>query len=251
MTSPHKTAAVLIIGNEILSGRTQDINLSYLGRRFAQLGVILQEARVIPDNEEVVIRTVHALRAEADFVITTGGIGPTHDDITTQCIARAFGVGVIRHPEAEQRLLDYYGADEITDARMKMACVPDGAELIENPVSAAPGYRIENVYVLAGVPPIMQAMFETLTHRFAGGAPILSRTVSCGLAESRLAAGLTEIQARYTDMSIGSYPFARHGKLGVSVVLQSDQVERLDLARREVGKLIEQLGGVADYAEEA
>ncbi len=241
--SVHKSAAVLIIGNEILSGRTQDINLNYLGRRFAELGVRLVEARVIPDTEAVIIDAVNQLRRQVDFLITTGGIGPTHDDITTACIARAFDVAVIQDPEACQRLLDYYGKKEINDARMKMACIPATATLIDNPVSAAPGYQMQNVYVLAGVPPIMQAMFETLTGEFSGGPPIQSRTVSCRLAESRLAADLSELQDKYPDVSIGSYPFARHGKLGVSLVCQSDDPEQLDLAVTDIEQLIRDHNG--------
>jgi molybdenum cofactor synthesis domain-containing protein len=244
------TAAVLIIGNEILSGRTRDLNLPYLGRRFAELGVRLLEARVIPDVDTVIIETVNLLRTKVDVLITTGGIGPTHDDITSECVARAFGVEVVQHADAAQRLLDYYGKEEITDARMKMACVPQGAELIENPVSAAPGYRLENVYVLAGVPPIMQAMFETLTHHFDGGDPIISKTVSCKLAESRLAAGLTVIQAGYPEVNIGSYPFARQGKIGVSIVLQSDMPELIDKARVEVANLIRHMGDEPDFADQ-
>ncbi len=250
MNKPHMTAAVLIIGNEILSGRTRDLNLPFLGKRLAELGVRLLEARVIPDVEQVIIDTVNQLRTQVDVLITTGGIGPTHDDITSVCIARAFAVEVVQHEQAAQRLHEYYGADEITDARMKMACIPHGAELIDNPVSAAPGYRIDNVYVLAGVPPIMQAMFETLTHRFAGGAPIISKTVSCKLAESRLAAGLSVIQAGYPEVNIGSYPFARQGKIGVSIVLQSDMPELIDKARVEVASLITHMGGEPDFAEQ-
>ena len=233
------TAAVVVIGNEILSGRTQDANLPYLGRRLAELGVTLAEARIIPDIQSVIVSTVNACRAAHDTVFITGGIGPTHDDITTHSIARAFGVTVQRHTEAVARLQAAYASTQINDARLKMAEIPAGAVLLDNPISGAPGYRIENVYVLAGVPRIMQAMFESFCHQLEGGAPILSRTLSTPLRESQIAADLERIQARYKDTDIGSYPFYRLGRFGVEVVVRGTDVASLEEVYREISALVQ------------
>ncbi|MBT6884171.1 MAG: competence/damage-inducible protein A, partial [Rhodospirillaceae bacterium] len=169
----HKTitAALIIIGNEILSGRTQDANLAFLGEQLNELGVRLREVRVIPDVEDTIIETVNTLRQAFDYVFTTGGIGPTHDDITSAAIAKAFGTELARHPEAEALLLGHYKPEDVTPARMKMADIPVGATLLDNPVSKAPGFRLENVHVLPGVPRIMQAMFKLFSHELVGGEP--------------------------------------------------------------------------------
>jgi molybdenum cofactor synthesis domain-containing protein len=220
-------ACLIIIGNEILSGRTQDKNLSWLAAQLNALGIALRECRVVPDIEQEVIDAVNACRARYDYVFTTGGIGPTHDDITTACIAKAFGVSVIRHPEADRRLRVHYTPDQINEARMKMADVPEGATLIDNPVSAAPGYSIGNVYVMAGVPRIMQAMFEGIKHTLKGGAPMLSSTISAYVTEGTIAAELTATQLRFPDVEIGSYPFIRDGKLGTSLVARTPDATRL------------------------
>lgn len=241
MTDQTTTAAVLIIGDEILSGRTQDTNVGYLGARLAELGIALAEARVVPDVEAEIVAALDALRARYTYVFTTGGIGPTHDDITSAAIARAFGVPLWRHPDAVQRLLAYYGVAELTEPRLKMATVPEGATLIDNPVSSAPGFRIGNVFVLAGVPQIMRAMFDALKHQLAGGAPILSRSVSGPIGESRLADGLAGIQARYADVAIGSYPYARGGRMAVSIVLRGTDPARLDEAAEAVQALMRRL----------
>jgi molybdenum cofactor synthesis domain-containing protein len=235
-------ACLIIIGNEILSGRTQDKNLSYIANGLNEIGVRLAEVRVIPDHEPTIIETVNACRARFGYVFTSGGIGPTHDDITTAAIARAFGVPVIRHPEAERRLLAHYTPDQVNEARMKMADVPQGATLIDNPVSAAPGFRIENVFVLAGVPRIMQAMFDGIKGQLKGGPKILSRTLSAHITEGTIAADLTAIQQRYETVEIGSYPFMRDGKLGTSLVARSSDEAQLAACHADIAAMLARFG---------
>ncbi|MGQ0658354.1 MAG: competence/damage-inducible protein A [Chromatiales bacterium] len=234
------TAGVLLIGNELLSGRTQDANLAFIGRRLEALGVRLAEAQIVPDREEEIVAAVLARRHT--YVFTTGGIGPTHDDITTAAIARAFGRPLEVNAAAEAKLKRYYGGEELSAPRLKMATVPAGCQLIGNPISSAPGFRIENVFVLAGVPPIMRAMFDVLQHQLSGGAPILSRSVTGPIGESRLAEGLTAIQERYADLSIGSYPFAQQGRVAVNIVLRGTDAARLEQAAEEVAALMLGLG---------
>jgi molybdenum cofactor synthesis domain-containing protein len=238
------TACLIVIGNEILSGRTKDANLPYLAGRLNELGIRLVEARVIPDQEAVIVRTVNECRAAFDYVFTTGGIGPTHDDITAECVAKAFGVALQRSPEALRRLTEHYASSglELNEARLRMTEIPAGATLIDNPVSRAPGFQIGNVLVLAGVPSIMQAMFEGIKHRLTGGAPLASRTVSCFLPEGELADRLGELQQRYPDVEIGSYPYFRRGRFGVSVVLRSTDGAALDGALDELCASIRKLG---------
>jgi molybdenum cofactor synthesis domain-containing protein len=239
------TACVLIIGNEILSGRTQDVNLNYLAKGLNAAGIRLIEARVIPDLPDVIVATVNDVRAKFRYVFTTGGIGPPHDDITSECVARAFGVPLVLHPEARRILEAHYRERglEFNAARQRMAQVPEGAELIFNPISRAPGFRVGNVFVMAGVPQVMQAMFESLVGTLEGGRPVLSRTISCGLAEGALAAGLGAIQSRYPDVDIGSYPWYRRGAYGVSLALRSPEASRLAAAGDEVAALVRALGG--------
>jgi len=236
------TAAVLIIGNEILSGRTQDVNLAYLAKRLNALGLRLHEARVIADVEADIVAAVNACRARYDYVLTTGGIGPTHDDITAECVAKAFGVPLIRNPEAVARLERHYQPGMLNEARLRMANTPEGATLIDNPVSTAPGFQIGNVFVLAGIPSIMQAMFEGLKDRLVGGAPVLSRTVSAFVPEGTIAKGLGELQGRYADLDIGSYPYFRQGRYGASFVLRGTEPARIDGAAAELRALITGLG---------
>lgn len=237
------TACLIIIGNEILSGRTKDANLPFLAERLNAWGIRLREARVIPDVEETIIATVNACRPAFDYVFTTGGIGPTHDDITAAAMAKAFGVRLERNAEARALLEARYEPGTLTEARLKMADIPEGASLIENPVSAAPGFQLGNVFVLAGVPNIMQAMVDGLRHRLVGGAPMLSRTISSLLAEGDLAAGLGALQARYPEVEIGSYPYFRLRRFGVSVVLRATDAEALDRAAADLAVLIRSLGG--------
>ncbi len=237
------TACVLIIGNEILSGRTQDENLGFLARGLNEVGIRLREARVIPDLAEVIVNTVNDVRRRFDHVFTTGGIGPTHDDITAQCIADAFGAPLILHPDAKRLLETHYPPGQLNAARLRMAMVPEGAVLLPNPISRAPGFQIGNVYVLPGVPNIMQGIFEQLKHRLAGGDKVLSRSVSCRLGEGALAQDLAALQERYADVEIGSYPYFRRGDFGVTLVLRGTDRDRLAAALAELNALIVKLGG--------
>jgi molybdenum cofactor synthesis domain-containing protein len=237
------TACVLIIGNEILSGRTQDANLAFLAQGLNEAGIRVREARVIPDDHDVIVRTVHEVRGIFDYVFTTGGIGPTHDDITAKCIADAFGVALIVHPEARRLLESHYPPGHLNEARLRMAMVPEGAVLLPNPISRAPGFQMDNVFVLPGVPNIMQGIFEQLKYRLAGGDKVLSRSVSCQLGEGTLAKDLAALQDRYSDVEIGSYPYFRRGDFGVTLVLRGTGRERLAAATEELKALVRQLGG--------
>lgn len=236
------SAALAIIGNEILSGRTQDTNTPWVAERLTERGIVLAEVRVIPDAEAVIIRTVKELSNLYDYVFTTGGIGPTHDDITAECVAKAFGVELIRDEQAFRMLEEHYGLEQLTPPRAKMSLVPKGSKLIPNPVSAAPGFNIENVYVMAGVPRIMQAMLDHVMGTIQAGKPILSNTVACGLAESVLADDLSALAERYRDIQIGSYPHYRGGVLGLSLVLRGMYPESLDQATQELIDLIRKHG---------
>lgn len=239
------TAAVLIIGNEVLSGRTRDQNLPYLAEVLNGVGIRVVEARIIPDDRAMIAAAVNACRAAHDHVFTTGGIGPTHDDITADAIAFAFGRRLVRHPEAERLLRDHYRPDEINAARLKMADVPEGAVLIANPVSTAPGFQVENVYVLPGVPRIMQAMVDGLRHRLHGGRPMLSRTLAAFTTEGVIAAPLTLVQAAHPAVEIGSYPFVRGGRFGVSVVVRGTEAGQVDAAAAAVEAMLTAAGAEA------
>ena len=237
------TACLIIIGNEILSGRTQDKNLAYLALKLNDAGVQLRETRVSPDHEDTIIATVNECRATFDYIFTTGGIGPTHDDITTACIAKAFGVAVHRHPEAEKALRAHYTAEQMNEARLKMADVPVGATLIPNPVSSAPGFKLGNVHVMAGVPRICQAMIDAVMPELRGGATVLSTSITTNLAEGTIADGLTAIQARHADVEIGSYPMFKQGVLSTTLVLRSPDATRNKHVHDEVAALIAECGG--------
>jgi len=238
-----KTAAILVIGDEILSGRTQDTNTNAIARFLAALGIDLKEVRVVGDVEAEIVAGLNALRERYDFVFTTGGIGPTHDDITALSIAKAFDVPIEHHVEAVERLTRHYGADKLTEARLRMARIPKGASLIDNPVSAAPGFRIGNVFVMAGVPAIMRAMFDGVAPGLTGGARMLQRIVSCRMGESVLAEPLAAIQARHPEVEIGSYPYFRQGAFGVSLVARSTDPTALDAVAAEIEGMIRSLGG--------
>ncbi len=243
MTTPSPTASVLVIGDEILSGRTQDANLKFLAERLGQLGIPLREARVVPDVEAKIVDALNTLRHEYTYVFTTGGIGPTHDDITTPCVAKAFGRKVIRHPDAEKKLRDYFG-ERTNDARLRMSEVPDGdgVTLIENLISVAPGYRIENVFVLAGVPSVARAMFEAIAPSLKGGPPVYSQSVDSNVREGDIAARLSEIQNEYPHVTIGSYPFMRSDKLGTSIVARSTDKAAIAAAIQKVAEAMRALG---------
>jgi molybdenum cofactor synthesis domain-containing protein len=214
------TAALIVIGDEILSGRTQDTNINYLARFLGTLGIDLKEARVVPDVETEIVAAVNALRARHDHVFTTGGIGPTHDDITADAIARAFGVSIDYHPEALALIGARYKPGEFNKMRKRMARIPAGASLIYNSVSAAPGFRIENVFVMAGVPMIMRAMLEDVAPRLKRGRPVHSSTVTAPIPEGRIAAALANIQKEHPTVAIGSYPYYREDGFGTQLVVR-------------------------------
>jgi molybdenum cofactor synthesis domain-containing protein len=241
MSNP--TACLLVIGNEILSGRTQDVNIKFLATRLGEIGIPLREVRVIPDVAETIIRTVNEVRAAFDHVFTTGGIGPTHDDITAECIAEAFGVPWEINDEAFAIMNARYPKGEFNAARQRMATMPRGATLIENQVSAAPGFTIGNVHVMAGVPRIMQAMFECLAATLKGGAPIISRAVyAIGLLEGAIAADLEAVQKRHPALDVGSYPFARETGNGVAIVSKGTDPTEAEATTAEVTAIMESLG---------
>jgi molybdenum cofactor synthesis domain-containing protein len=225
------TAALVVIGDEILSGRTQDKNVEQVALWLNEQGIRLVEVRIVPDEIGRIAETVNALRAAHDYLFTTGGIGPTHDDITVDGIAAAFGVPIVVHPDARAILEDFYRdrSGGLTDARLRMARVPEGAELIPNPTSGAPGVRIGNVFILAGVPQIAASMLEALTGKIEGGRPVVSVTVGARAAESEVADLLRETEAANPGVAIGSYPFFREGKYGANFVIRSEDGE---LARR-------------------
>lgn len=242
-TSQNPTAAVIIIGNEILSGRTRDANLAFLGKRCDELGLRLQQARVIEDDQDVIVETINHCRKHFHYVFTTGGIGPTHDDITTAAVALAFGVRVERNPEAVAIMDSYYGPGMLNEARLKMADIPVGATLIQNPVSGAPGFQLDNVFVFPGVPSIMQAMFEGMVHLLVGGKPMMTVSIRTNLAEGVFAEKLTAIQQGFVDVSIGSYPIFRMGKPGVNLVMRSTEADSIERASRSITEMIKNLQG--------
>ena len=235
------TAALILIGDEILSGRTKDKNLGYVADFLTALGIDLQEARVVPDVQADIVRAVNDLRARYTYVFTTGGIGPTHDDITADAVAAAFGVSIDHDPRAVAILKSHFQPGMLNEARLRMARIPQGASLIENRVSKAPGFRIGNVFVMAGVPAIMQAMLDAIGPELERGSPMESRTVTAYIGEGDLARPLKEIQDRYTDVVIGSYPFHEEGRFGSNLVLRSRDLDRLDSATREVAEMTEAL----------
>ena len=237
------TACVLIIGNEILSGRTQDTNLGYIGRRCDALGIRLTEARVISDDETAIITHLNECRARFTYVFTTGGIGPTHDDITSATVAKAFGVALCRNADAVAALERYYEPGMLNEARLRMANVPAGARLIDNPVSGAPGFQLQNVFVLPGVPLIMQAMFEGIVDRLAGGPEILTASVTTDVLEGAMAKELGVIQDQFPDVSIGSYPWFRRAAVGATLVLGGRAPSRITTARGAIENMIARLGG--------
>ena len=221
-------AGIIIIGNEILSGRTKDTNTSCLALWLNSIGVKVKEVRVIPDDEETIVNTVNKLRKELDYIFTSGGIGPTHDDITAQSISKAFNLNYEIHEEGYKILEAYYKPGEFNEGRQKMIWMPKNAKLILNPTSGAPGFSVENVFCLPGVPSILKSMLGGLTNDIVGGEPILSKTISLKTVESEIASSLTKVQNENKDVEIGSYPFFHAGKLGVSIVLRSSKKDRIE-----------------------
>lgn len=205
--SSDVTAAILVIGDEILSGRTKDKNIGTIADRLTEIGVDLREVRIVPDVKDEIVAAVNALRARYTYLFTSGGIGPTHDDITADSVAEAFGVGIDVDPRARAMLLERHRPEDLNAARLRMARIPDGADLIANPISKAPGFRLGNVYVMAGVPQIMGAMLDEIRPTLTGNAPVISETIEAGaIPEGNFAGGLTEIAAAHGSVSIGSYP---------------------------------------------
>jgi len=238
------TAALIIIGNEILSGRTKDKNMGFIADRLTDLGIRMMEVRVVADIPADIVDAVNTLRARYNYVFTTGGIGPTHDDITADCIAQAFGVGISEHPEAVKLLsARYKNPADFTEARRRMTRVPHGGVLVDNPVSTAPGFRVENVYTFAGIPVVMQAMFGSIEHELVGGDPLLSRAVSAFLPEGIIAQPLEKIEKNFPGIEAGSYPFQRDGKFGSQLVLRSTDADLLDRATDALKAVIVELGG--------
>jgi len=240
------TAAILVIGDEILSGRTKDRNIGYIAEHLARIGVDLREARVVPDIEEEIVAALNALRTRYDYLFTTGGIGPTHDDITADAVAKAFGVGIGEDPRVIAMMEARYGQGEFTPARRRMARIPHGAELVENPVSTAPGFRIGNVIVMAGVPSVMQAMLDNAIKGVKGGAAMLTANVEAGsLPEGRYGDALREIAEARPAVAIGSYPSYADGRFRNQIVVRSKDAAALEEARTAVEAMVARLKGDA------
>ena len=233
-------AAILIIGNEILSGRTQDTNTSTLALWLNSIGVKVGEVRVIPDIEQTIIENVNELRKNNNYVFTTGGIGPTHDDITAESISKAFGLKYQIHKEGYKILESYYKQGEFNEGRQKMIWMPENSKLILNPTSGAPGFSVENVFCLPGVPSILKAMLGGLKNDIVGGNPILSHTINLRTVESEIAKSLTSVQDNNKDVEIGSYPFFQAGKLGVSIVIRSEDQLKIDKCNLQILEFVNQ-----------
>ena len=231
-------AAILIIGNEILSGRTKDTNTSTLATWLNTIGVKVEEVRVIPDIEKTIVETLNFLRANYNYVFTSGGIGPTHDDITAESVSKAFGIKYEIHKEAFKILEAYYKPGEFNDGRQKMVWMPENANLILNPTSGAPGFNVDNVFCLPGVPSILKSMLGGITNKIVGGEPILSLTISLRTVESEIANSLTKVQDDNKDVEIGSYPFFQAGKLGVSIVIRSEDQSKIDICNSQILKFV-------------
>ena len=227
-------AAILIIGNEILSGRTKDTNTSTLATWLNSIGVNVAEVRVVPDLEDIIVNTLNTLRKTYDYVFTTGGIGPTHDDITAKSVSKAFGLKYEIHKEAFKILESYYKPGEFNEGRQKMVWMPSNAKLILNPTSGAPGFNVENVFCLPGVPSILKSMLGGLKNAIIGGKPIISYTISLRTVESEIANSLTKVQNNNKDVDIGSYPFFQAGKLGVSIVIRSEDQAKIDTCNSQI-----------------
>ena len=231
-------AAIIIIGNEILSGRTQDINVVTMSKWLNKLGVKLEEVRVIPDIEDSIVKTIKDVRKKFKYIFTTGGIGPTHDDITSKSIAKAFNLSCGYHKEAYKLLEKYYTPGKFNEGRKKMAMLPDKSLLIFNPSSGAPGFIVENVYCLPGVPSILLSMLGGLRNKIIGGKKFLSKTINLRTVESEIASSLEKIQNKFKDVEIGSYPFFKQGKIGVSIVIRSVDKNLISICYKDIEKFI-------------
>ena len=236
------TAALLVIGDEILSGRTKDKNIGYIAEYLTAVGIDLMEVRVVGDDETAIVDALNALRHRYTYVFTTGGIGPTHDDITAECIAKAFGKALVIHPDIAVRIRARPAPPDVMASRMLMARVPEGARLIDNPTGGPQGFAIENVHVMAGIPLVMQAMLSSLEGKLRGGAVVKSLAVTAHLGESQIAAALGEIQSRYPAIDLGSYPFAKDGRFGTTLVMRGTDEGALGRMRDEVRAVITAAG---------
>jgi molybdenum cofactor synthesis domain-containing protein len=238
-TMPNPTAAMLVIGDEILSGRTRDSNMHYLAGELTRHGIDLREARMVADDRAAIVAAVNALRAAHDHLFTCGGIGPTHDDITAEAVAAAFGAPIGVRDDARAILQAHYDRQgmELNEARLRMARIPDGAVLIDNPVSAAPGFTIGNVHVMAGVPQVFEAMVASVLPTLTGGAPLLSQSLRINRGEGDIAGPLADLAGRYPALSIGSYPFVRNGVFGANIVIRGSDGALVDAAMTELAAL--------------
>lgn len=236
---PNPTAAMLVIGDEILSGRTRDANMHHLAGRLTEAGIDLREVRIVSDDAPAITAAVQALSAQFDHVFTSGGIGPTHDDITADCIAAAFDAHIDVRDDARALLQAHYdrSGQELNTARLRMARIPDGATLIENPVSTAPGFTLQNVHVMAGVPSVFQAMVASVLPTLTGGAPLLSRTLRVVRGEGDIAGPLSDFAVAFPGLSVGSYPFVKDGVYGSNIVVRGDDPDALDAAMAELGAI--------------
>ena len=246
MSEPSKiiTAAILVIGDEILSGRTKDRNVGYIAEYLTKIGIELREARVVPDIEAEIVAALNALRGRYTYVFTTGGIGPTHDDITADAVARAFGVAIDEDPRALAMMMERYQPGDLTPARRRMARIPDGAELVENPISKAPGFRLGNVIVMAGVPSIMQVMLDSAVKGLDTGEKIIAETIEAGgVPEGRYGTALGEVAAAHPEVAIGSYPAFVDGRFRNQIVVRGKNVERIAAARVAVEAMLAGLTG--------
>ena len=238
------TACVLIIGNEILSGRTQDVNLAFIARSLNERGIQVREARTIPDIEAVIVDTLRSVSASFDYVFTTGGIGPTHDDITAECVAKAFSVPLVMHPDIESRIRRYAEqrglAPEVIEISLRMARVPEGAGLIDTEVGA-PGFTLGNVYVMAGIPAVMQSMIRLLAPKLTGALPVRSRSIGAYVGESLVAEPLRAIQDRHPNVDVGSYPFSENGRSGTTLVIRGTDEAQLESVLGEISKMLASL----------
>jgi len=239
-TNKKLNAAIIIIGNEILSGRTQDVNVANISHWLNGIGVKLEEVRIIPDVEKTIMKTINEIRKKFKYIFTTGGIGPTHDDITSKSIAKAFNVKYCYHPKAYKILEKYYEKGKFNIGRRKMAKMPKNSSLIYNPSSAAPGFFIKNVYCLPGVPSILKSMLGGLNNKIIGGSEILSKTLSLRTVESEISIPLEKVQKNFKDLEIGSYPFFKQGKIGVSLVMRSKKSKLIEKCKKQIMKFVKE-----------
>ena len=239
-TNKKLNAAIIIIGNEILSGRTHDVNVLNISNWLNGLGVKLEEVRIIPDIEKTIIKTVNEIRKNFTYIFTTGGIGPTHDDITSKSVSKAFKVKYCYHPEAYEILENYYEKGKFNTGRKKMAKTPEKSSLIYNPSSAAPGFYIKNVYCLPGVPSILKSMLGGLNNKIIGGNKILSHTLSLRTVESEISIPLERVQKKYSSLEIGSYPFFKQGKIGVSLVIRATKKKLIEKCQADIIKFVKE-----------